>query len=36
MMGHGSRKMVYEVYVQWPEGLADDIEQIITFMGDDF
>jgi integrase len=36
MMGHGSKKMVYEVYGQWPEGLENDIEKIRKFMGDDF
>ena len=36
LMGHGSRKMVYDVYGKWPEGLSDDIEDIRWFMGNDF
>ena len=36
LMGHGSKKMVYEVYGPYTEGLEDDAEKILSFFGPDF
>lgn len=36
LMGHGSKKMVYEVYGHWTKGLDEDLEKIREFMGEDF
>jgi integrase len=36
LMGHGSKKMVYEVYGNYTEGLEADREKILDFMGRDF
>jgi integrase len=35
-MGHGSKKMVYEVYGDYIEGLEEDIWQILDYFGRDF
>ncbi|WP_224982952.1 Arm DNA-binding domain-containing protein [Geomonas agri] len=36
LMGHGSKKMVYEVYGDYIEGLEEDIWQILDYFGRDF
>lgn len=36
LMGHGSKKMVYEVYGAYVERLEEDREAIRAFFGDDF
>lgn len=36
LMGHGSKKMVYEVYGDYIEGLEEDFWQILVYMGKDF
>jgi integrase len=36
MMGHGSKKMVYEVYGRYVEKLGDDKEKILAYFGQDF
>jgi integrase len=36
LMGHGSKKMVYEVYGEYTAGLAQDREKILSFLGKDF
>ncbi|HEY5514472.1 MAG TPA: integrase, partial [Geomonas sp.] len=36
LMGHGSKKMVYEVYGIYVERLEEDREQIAVFFGEDF
>jgi integrase len=36
LMGHGSKKMVFEVYGNYTEGLEEDREKILAFMGEDF
>jgi integrase len=35
-MGHGSKKMVYEVYGDYIEGLEEDYWKILEYMGKDF
>lgn len=35
-MGHSSKKMVYEVYSEYVEGLQKDREQILAYLGEDF
>lgn len=36
LMGHASKKMVYEVYGEWKSGLENEREEIRKFFGDDF
>jgi len=36
LMGHGSKKMIYEVYADYIEGLEDDYFKILAYMGKDF
>ncbi len=36
LMGHNSKKMVYEVYADYVEGIEEDAEKILTFFGLDF
>lgn len=36
LMGHGSRKMVYEVYGQYRDGLEQDKKKILAYFGKDF
>lgn len=36
LMGHGSKKMVYEVYGDYIEGLEEDFRQILDYFGRDF
>ena len=35
-MGHGSKKMVYEVYGNYVEGLEKDADKIFGYFGNDF
>ncbi len=35
-MGHGSKKMVYEVYGNYVEGLEKDADKILEYFGNDF
>ena len=35
-MGHGSKKMVYEVYGKYVEGLETDAGNILGYFGKDF
>ena len=35
-MGHASKKMVFEVYGNYVEGLEDDAENILEYFGKDF
>jgi integrase len=35
-MGHGSKKMIYEVYGNYVEGLEKDKEKIHDYFGEDF
>lgn len=36
LMGHGSKKMVYEVYGDYIEGLEEDFWKILAYFGKDF
>ena len=36
LMGHGSKKMIYEVYGDYIEGLEEDFWQILEYYGRDF
>ena len=36
LMGHGSKKMVYEVYGDYIEGLEEDAWKILAYFGRDF
>jgi integrase len=36
LMGHNSKKMVYEVYGEYVEGLEDDYSAILEYFGEDF
>jgi integrase len=36
LMGHGSKKMIYEVYGNYVEGLEKDKERILDYFGEDF
>jgi integrase len=36
LMGHGSKKMVYEVYGNYVEGLETDASRIAGYFGNDF
>lgn len=36
LMGHGSKKMVYEVYGDYIDGLEEDFWKILEYMGQDF
>lgn len=36
LMGHGTKKMVYEVYGKYVEGLENEQEEILAYMGEDF
>ena len=36
MMGHGSKKMVFEVYGKYRKGLEQDYDKILAFFGKDF
>jgi integrase len=35
-MGHGSRKMVYDVYGMYVKGLEKDAGKILEYFGKDF
>jgi hypothetical protein len=35
-MGHGSKKMVFEVYGKYVQGLEQDLELIWNYFGEDF
>ena len=35
-MGHASKKMVYEEYGEWVEGLEEDKKKILGYMGKDY
>lgn len=35
-MGHGSKKMVYEVYGNYVEGLEKDADKVLEYFGNDF
>jgi integrase len=36
LMGHGSKKMIYEVYGNYVEGLEKDVGKILSYFGKDF
>lgn len=36
LMGHNSKKMVYETYADYVEGLEDDVMPILEYFGEDF
>jgi len=36
LMGHGSKKMIYEVYGNYVEGLETDAGKILKYFGKDF
>jgi len=36
LMGHGSKKMVYENYGKYMDGLEADQKKILAFLGTDF
>lgn len=36
LMGHSTKKMVYEVYGNYVEGLEEDAEDILDYFGEDF
>ena len=36
LMGHGSKKMIYEVYGNYVEGLETDAGKILNYFGSDF
>ena len=36
LMGHGSKKMIYEVYGDYIEGLEEDFWLILEYFGSDF
>ena len=36
LMGHGSKKMVYENYGKYRDGLEADRKKILAFLGADF
>jgi integrase len=36
LMGHGSKKMIYEVYGDYIEGVEEDFWQILAYFGQDF
>jgi len=36
LMGHGSKKMIYEVYGNYVEGLETDAGKILEYFGSDF
>ncbi|SDM90375.1 integrase [Geoalkalibacter ferrihydriticus] len=36
LMGHGSKKMVYEVYGSYIEGINQDVPKILAYFGEDF
>ena len=36
LMGHSSKKMIYEVYGDYVEGLEDDFSRILEYFGKDF
>ena len=36
LMGHGSKKMIYEVYGNYVEGLETDAGKILKYFGNDF
>jgi integrase len=35
LMGHGSKKMIYDVYGAYTKGLEDDYQEILHFFGRD-
>ena len=35
-MGHGSKKMAYEVYGNYVEGLEKDAGKVLEYFGNDF
>jgi integrase len=35
-MGHSSKKMIYDVYGDYVEGLEDDYSRILEYFGKDF
>jgi integrase len=36
LMGHASKKMVYEVYGDWKAGMENERAEIQQFFGEDF
>jgi len=36
LMGHSSKKMIYEVYGKYVEGLETDAGKILEYFGNDF
>lgn len=36
LLGHGSKKMVYDVYGNYSDGLEDDVRDIVNYFGRDF
>lgn len=36
LMGHGNKKMIFEVYGRYREGLVEERQQIVNYLGDDF
>ncbi len=36
LMGHGSKRMIYEVYGNYVEGLEGDFWDILNYVGKDF
>ena len=36
LMGHSSKKMIYEVYGDYVEGLEDNYSRILEYFGKDF
>lgn len=36
LMGHRDKKMVFEVYGNYVEGLEQDVEKILNYFGKDF
>ncbi|WP_052263388.1 site-specific integrase [Geobacter pickeringii] len=36
LMGHGNKKMIFEVYGRYREGLVEEKQQILDYLGEDF
>lgn len=36
LMGHGNKKMIFEVYGRYREGLVEERQQILSYLGEDF
>lgn len=36
LMGHGNKKMIFEVYGRYREGLVEEKQQILAYLGEDF